>query len=259
MKTMDDLKELRHGTAGICELRMDDPANGNRLTESLCRGLMDALDRLALDQTVKVLILSGRKDVFSGGAPLEALRKISFGIVHVKDLELPAKLLGFPLPILAAVEGHAVGGGLALAICCDISVAAENRRYGANFTDLGFTPGMGTTGLLPLLVGASFAAEMMITAKFYKGKELRGRSLFTHVVADEQVRQVTIDIAERMAEKPRHVLSMLKESLAAPRLAALKQALQREHEMHERCFADPATKEIIERNYIKSEGDKNGS
>ena len=64
-----------------------------------------------------------------------------------------------------------------LALCADITVASESGRYGVNFTDLEFTPGMGATALLPALAGHGFASEMMLTAKLYKGRELAGRGL----------------------------------------------------------------------------------
>jgi len=132
-----------------------------------------------------------------------------------------------------------VGGGLALAICCDILVGAEAARYGFNFTDMGFTPGMGTTSLLPAMTGHSFAMEMLLTAKYYKGRELKGRGLFSHIVRSEEVRETTWNIARAMAEKPRPVLEMVKDTLTMPRRIALQEALSRERLMHKLSFNQP--------------------
>ena len=179
---MSDVLHVTRPEAGICELRMDDAANRNGLSEALVRALMTAFASLATDPGVKVVLLKGRADVFCAGATLESLRDVAHDRVRVKDVELPAAVVGCPVPVVAAIEGHAVGGGLALALCCDIQVAAEESRYGTNFAELGFTPGMGTTTLLPLAVGHGRASEMMMTARFYKGREMAGTGLFTHVV-----------------------------------------------------------------------------
>ena len=100
------------------------------------------------------------------GSGVEELKQIAAGNLMVRDLSLPHQLLEFPVPTIAAMEGHAVGGGLVLALLCDVVVAASERRFGLNFTDLGLTPGMGSTRLLAELVGHHFAAEMLLTSRF---------------------------------------------------------------------------------------------
>ncbi len=187
---------------GIVEVRIDDAEAQNRLSDRLCRELMAALAELRSDPTLKVVLLSGRPDVFCGGATLEALQSVSTGAVDVLDLLLPEQMLAFPVPIVGAITGHAVGGGFVLALCCDVMIAAETSRYGVNFTSLGFTPGMGATALLPALVGHHHAMEMMLTAKLYRGAELRERGLFNRVVPAAEVQAEALDLARRMAEKP---------------------------------------------------------
>jgi polyketide biosynthesis enoyl-CoA hydratase PksI len=234
---------------GIFRLALDDVENGNRLSDELCADLIDGLARVAAEPALKVLILTGGHDVFSGGASLATLQHLSAGASSVKDLALPAQLIGFPVPVIAALEGDAVGGGLMLAICCDILVAADNRRFGLNFTTLGFSPGMGATGLVPALVGHGLAMEMFLTGKFYKGRELIGRGLFNAVVPQERVQDVALDYAARIAERPRYVIEMVKATLAAPRLRILNEALEREHVLHQRCFARPDIGATIEHSY----------
>jgi polyketide biosynthesis enoyl-CoA hydratase PksI len=245
--------DIRPVDAGVAVVRIDDAANGNRLSEAVCQQLMEALAALARDDSVHVLVLAGSPEVFCAGAPLEVLRRIASGDIAVRDLALPAQVIGFPVPVVAALEGHAVGGGLVLALCADMQIAAEDRRYGVNFTDLGFTPGMGTTALLPALVPHNFACEMMCAAKLFKGRELAGRGLFNHVVPAPDVWPCAIDLARRIAEKPRTVLAELKRALAAPRLAALDAALAREHEMHTVSFSQPDIAQRIESAYHESE------
>lgn len=243
--------EISQEPSGVVSLRMDEPETRNGLSERLCAMLEETLARLATDSAARVVVLKGTREVFCSGATFDTLEKAARGNLEIRELQLPSRILGFPLPVLAAVEGAAVGGGLVLAICADVTVAAEGQRYGFNFTDLGFTPGMGSTGLVPQLVGDGFAAEMLMTAKYYRGRELAGRGLFTHVVPGPEVESLTMDLARRMAEKPRRVLQLLKEALALPRLQRLQLVGSRERLMHQISFADPAVKQRIEERYVK--------
>lgn len=239
---------------GIFQLKIDDPENENRLSEELFSEFIGTLANLATEATLKVLMLVGNQDVFCAGGSLEFLGKLAAGKVTEKNLfVLPNQMLNFPVPIIGALQGHAVGGGLTLALCCDSLVASQSSRYGMNYTNMGFTPGMGTTSILPVLVGHHFASEMIFTGKLYKGKELKDRGLFNYVVPADEVMDLALDLARRMAEKPRHILEMLKDSLSLPRRQALQEAMSREHLMHKICFGYPETASLIEATYLASE------
>jgi polyketide biosynthesis enoyl-CoA hydratase PksI len=236
--------------SGIYRIHMDEPTEQNRLTDAVVDGLMEAFQTAAAAPDLRVLLLTGREDVFCAGGTRDMLEKVSSGEGVVKDLLLPAQVIGFPAPVIGALEGHAVGGGLLLALGCDILVAAEESRYGANFTSMGFTPGMGTMALLPALVGHGFATEMILTARYYRGRELAGRGLFTHIKPRARVYEAALDLARSMADKPKHVLAMLKDTLSLPRRQALMAAMSREHLMHQICFAHPDTRAMIDDNYV---------
>ncbi|MGH2414367.1 MAG: polyketide synthase, partial [Microcystaceae cyanobacterium] len=200
---------------GIFQLKIDDPENQNRLGEELFNELMAALKNLKNEPTLKVLVLTGCKDVFCAGGSLEFLRKLVAEKTEKKNLfTLPNLMINFPVPIIGALQGHAVGGGLTLALCCDILVANQSSRYGVNFTNVGFTPGLGTTSVLPAMVGYHFASEMIFTGKLYKGRELKERGLFNYVVPVEQVMDLAMHIARSIAEKPKYLLEMLKSTLS---------------------------------------------
>jgi len=236
---------------GIFRLDLNDPERKNLLTVELGREFLAALAEVALDPTLKALVITGREDVFCGGASLESLKQLTSGIIDVKDLfAVQSQLLNFPVPIVAALQGHAVAGGLMLALCCDILVASESSRYGLNFTRMGFTPAMGATTLLPAVVGYHFANEMILTGKLYKGRELKGRGVFNYVVRSQEVLDTAFNLARDIAEKPMHVVQLLKETFALPRLQALQEARHREHLMHKICFSRPEIESIIEEAYI---------
>jgi polyketide biosynthesis enoyl-CoA hydratase PksI len=244
--------QLERAVEGVYVVRIDDPANQNRLSTALVDELMTALADLAADPTLRAAVLAGREDVFCGGGTLEMLLSVSEKSEIARDLLLPAQLIDFPVPLIGALEGHAVGAGLGLSLCCDVLVASETSRYSANFTSMGFTPGVGVTAMLPALVGYGFASEMMMSAKFYKGAELKGRGLFTHIVPSGEVMGLALDIASRIAQQPRHVLQLLKAELARPRRQLLTGAMTREHEMHEACFSRAETRELIQSAYVSS-------
>jgi polyketide biosynthesis enoyl-CoA hydratase PksI len=238
---------------GVLMIRLDDAQSQNRLSESLCEELLAALAEVQAEPRLKVLLLAGRRESFCGGASIDTLRQLVAGEREVKDLALPDRLLGFPVPIVAALEGPAVGGGLMVALCCDVLVASRSSRYGVNFADLGFAPGMGTMALLPAAVGHHLASEMILTAKFWTGGELANRGLFNHVVETAQVFEHASRIAERMADKPLSVLKLVKATLALPRRQALLAATSREQLMHQICFSDQATLARIEGHYFGNE------
>jgi polyketide biosynthesis enoyl-CoA hydratase PksI len=237
---------------GIFRLDMNEPTGKNRVTVESSREFLTALANVAREPELKVLLMTGREDVFCSGASLDLLRELTSGNLEERDLfAVQTQLLAFPVPIVAALQGHAIGGGLMLALCCDVLVASESSRYGANFTRVGFTPGMGATALLPAGVGYHRASEMILTGKLYKGRELKGTGLFNYVVPSAQVFDTALNVARDIAEKPKHVLQMLKEALALPRLQALHEAKHREHLMHKVCFSLPETQSIIEAAYLK--------
>jgi polyketide biosynthesis enoyl-CoA hydratase PksI len=239
---------------GIELLELDDPRGNNGLSDELCALFEAKLAEAEERPELKVLVLRGRKEIFSSGATLESLRKIAKGETHVRDVELVHRLAHFPLPVIAAIEGAAIGGGLMLAMYCDLAIAAREHRYGLNFVNLGFTPGMGATALIPRLAGERLGAEMLLTGKLYRGSELASSGLFNEVCPSAEVFDRAIDRARRMAEKPKRVLELLKTTLAAPRLRALEEALVREHELHRICFSDPDLLRRIEESYQGGDG-----
>ncbi|HZN17325.1 MAG TPA: polyketide synthase [Micromonosporaceae bacterium] len=236
---------------GIVQLAICDPDRENRLSYELVDQMMDALDELAPDPSNKVLLVTGTKETWCAGGTLRMLKEMASGDYDERRLlALSDRLLRFPVPVIAALEGHAVGGGLALALCCDILVAAENRRYGVNSASMGFIPAMGLTTLLPAAVGHHLASEMIFTGKYYKGSELARRRLFNTVVPSDEVLEKALDSAQRIAEKPRYVLELLKDALALPKRHALQDAIAREPVMNQVCFNRPDIEKVLEETYL---------
>jgi polyketide biosynthesis enoyl-CoA hydratase PksI len=196
-----------------------------------------------------VILLEGLPDVFCAGASKDALMSIFTGDVEVKDLVLSELFLNVPVPMIAVMEGAALGGGFVVGLCADIILMNEKRMYGANFTNMGFTPGMGCTGLLQSLVGEYFANEMMFRGRLFKGREYRGRSLVNYVLPRDEMANKALDIALDIADKPLKTLQILKYSLSLKKRQTLLEARVHEDLMHKISFGQPEVKEIIDKMY----------
>ncbi len=242
----DPITKLSFSPQGIAFLQMADAAGGNRLSAKLVGGFLDALAACRSDTGLRVLVISGLPEVFCAGATKEHLLELAEGKFSVRDLLIPEHLVDMPIPVIAACEGHAVGGGLAIAACCDMVILARESRYGAVFMNLGFTPGMGCTGLLPRLFGECVANEMMYSGRLFKGRDLADRaSLVNAIVPRGEVIEAARLLARRIAEKSPDTLRLLKATLGKDKQERLAAARTREDAMHRACFSMPGIKERI--------------
>jgi len=245
--------------ARIWQLTIDDGKGANNFEWGDTPGLLEKLNSVALQDDARVLLVRGRQDVFLTGASAEMLRAL-VGHPEVRRTAQGAVnhlILGqfadFPLPVVGAIEGSAIGGGLSFALAlCDITVAAEESRYGFNYATMGFTPGLATTTLVPHFVGQPFANEMILTGKLYRGKALSGRRLFSEVVPQASVFNEALDLARRMAGVPRKTLEALKATLAHPRQQLVHAGHVQEDLMHRLTLDDPEALKRIEASYTGS-------
>jgi polyketide biosynthesis enoyl-CoA hydratase PksI len=245
----DPAVRLEVDDRGIATVAMGDAAGRNAMSEAFVRELSDALAALAACAEARVAVLLGLPDVFSSGASRETLQAILDGKLAPADIVLPRAVLEVPVPVIAAMEGHAVGGGLALGLCADIVLIARESSYGCNFMSLGFTPGMGTTRLLEHVLSPAMAHEMMYTGQFFHGAHFEGRSGFNYILPRAQVRPKAMDLAARIAEKPRTALETLKRALSVDKRRAFEAARATEATMHAITFAGPEVRRLIEENY----------
>ncbi|MBW2735927.1 MAG: enoyl-CoA hydratase/isomerase family protein [Deltaproteobacteria bacterium] len=236
--------------AGVAVLTMDDPAERNALGEAFVEELTETLAKLD-DKRVRVCVLRGTQEIFCAGGHKDMLEALASGDVVASDIMVSRAVLEVPVPIIAAMEGHAVGGGLTLGLCCDMVLMAEESSYGCSFMNMGFTPGMGNTRILPLAVGDYLAAEMMYGGKFFRGKHFVGRSQINYVVPKAKLFSRAMKVARSIAEKPRGALLLLKSALSIPKRQLFEEARTTESFMHEISFAQEETKALIDEYYPK--------
>lgn len=244
---------------GIAELWMRDEPGNNAFSSNFVDHLLLRMAELSRNREAKVCVLRGLPEVFCAGGDKQVLLELAEGNLAPYDLELTRTLLELPIPTIAAMEGHAIGGGLVFGLACDMVVMARESRYGSNFMDLGFTPGMGTTRLLQFAVGEYLAAEMMFGCQYFKGSHFENRAQVNYVVPRAKVLTQTRKVALRLTDKPRFAIELLKRSLSLPRRLAFEQARTIESMMHQVSFADPGTRLRIRENYDLGGGSDGGA
>jgi polyketide biosynthesis enoyl-CoA hydratase PksI len=237
-----------HGE-GVASLRIatrNEPYLGADWVDGFCR----ALAGVGADPDVRALILEGDGTYFSAGASREALLSGAADTASYAA-RAPLALLDLEVPAVAAVAGHAVGGGLLLALWCDAAVLAEESLYGANFMALGFTPGMGATYAVPEAFGEPLGRELLLTGRLVTGREIRqGCCPLSHAVrprADVLPRAAAL--AGEIADAPREAVVALKRNLAGRRRTSLERAAATEKADISRSLADSGTRYEIARRY----------
>lgn len=242
----DPIIELTEMGAGIVQVRMQDRVNKNTFTNELIHGLTEAFAAIGARADCKVVILTGYDNYFSSGGAQEGLRELCEGKIKFTDKDLYSLALNCPIPVIAAMQGHGVGGGFVMGMFADLPVLARESIYTANFMKYGFTPGMGSTFILPKKLGTALAQEMMLTARTYRGEELQRRGAPFPVLPRDGVLEYALETARTLAEKPRASLRALKNHLAAPLRRELPQFIEQELVMHELTFHQPEVKARIE-------------
>ncbi len=217
---------------GVRVVTMRDPEHHNALTPDMADALEQAM---RVPRQVRAVVLRGHGDSFSRGASAEVLEDLHTGRIRPNELTLPRALLNAEVPVIAAMEGHAIGGGFVLGLSADIVLVARESRYGATFMDLGFTPGMGATVLLERAMSVVQAHEMLLGAEPKRGSELSTHG-FNAVLPRAEVWPHALELARRLADKPREALVLLKDALARPWRERFEAAHAHEARMHTACF-----------------------
>lgn len=188
--------------AGILQIRIDRPEKKNALNAAMYPVLVAALRSAEADDTVRVVLLTGTDDVFTAGNDIE-----DFLSGAALDESSPvgtflATLAAFQKPLIAAVNGLAIGVGTTLLLHCDLVYAAESARFRLPFVDLGLVPEAASTLLLPRLIGHVRAAEYLLLCEGFDAPTARMLGLVNAVVPDVDLERIAHDMAHRLAAKP---------------------------------------------------------
>jgi polyketide biosynthesis enoyl-CoA hydratase PksI len=242
---VNEAVEIRFVDRHVLQIRMQDRASKNTFSEALTQGLMDAFAQVERESEGKVVILTGYDSYFASGGTQQQLLELSDGRGAFSDRALYSLPLLCPVPVIAAMQGHGIGGGFVLGLFADLAVLARESIYTANFMRYGFTPGMGATCILPQKLGVGLATEMMLTANTYRGEQLQQRGVPFPVLPRERVMAHALELAAALADKPRVSLVALKAHLTARLREGLPATVAEEVALHALTFAQPEVKARI--------------
>ncbi len=199
----------------IATITIDRPASRNALDEPTVREIDRALMEAEENRDAAVLVFTGGGEkVFVSGADLRDLHfRRARQALEASLNHLFARIDAFPKPTIASMNGHALGGGMELALACDFRIAVSSAKLGFPEVGLGILPGAGGTQRLPRLVGLGRAKEMILTAEPIGAEQALAMGLVTRVVAREDLESATRDLAERIASRAPLALRLAKAAL----------------------------------------------
>jgi enoyl-CoA hydratase/carnithine racemase len=228
------LKTARDGA--VLTLTMSQPETRNALTgNTAVDEFVQACDEIRRDRSVRVVILTGEGPVFSSGGNVKDMQRFFQQQISAEAIReeyrngiqrLPRALYNLDVPVIAAVNGPAVGAGLDLACMCDIRIASDKATFAESFVRVGIVPGDGGAWLLPRAVGRAKAAEMAFTGEAIDAQEALACGLVSRVVAPEALMGTAMTIARKIAANPGGVLRMTKRLLREGEQASLDSLLE---------------------------------
>lgn len=214
----------------VAQLLFANPPN-NFATVGLLRMLADALERLDREPEVRAIVLASEGKSFCAGADLVSPN--GFGAQGDDPLrefyDQAIRIFACRKPIVAAIQGAAIGAGLGLAVAADFRVAAPEARFSANFTKLGFHPGFGLTCTLPRLIGHQRAAQMFLSAARYTAGEVEGWGLVDRIASPDTLREAALGFAGEIAENAPLALLATRATLRGNLVEQVRTALVQEH------------------------------
>jgi len=232
---------------GIAVLTFNRPKALNALNNALLSEFAALLDDIRDSETIRVLVLTGAGDrAFVAGADITELATFSplqGKLFARKGQEAIDRLQKLPFPVLAAVNGFALGGGSEIALAADFIYASENAKFGLPEITLGIIPGFGGTQRLPRIVGAARAKELIFTGKMVSAEEASAMGMVNRVCAPEALMDEALKTAGAIAEKGRVALRAAKESVNNGLNADLATGMRFELDAFALCMASGDAKE----------------
>jgi enoyl-CoA hydratase len=230
----------------VCILTINRPDALNALNTVTLTELTEAIDDLEKDLSITVVILTGAGRAFVAGADIKEMTEMTpleAKEFSAKGHTLARKMEKSRLPFIAAVNGHALGGGCELMMACDFAIAAKQAKIGQPEINLGVIPGFGGTQRLPRLVGPARAKELLYTGKIIDAAEAHTLGLVNRVTEDSQLLTEALKIASVIASKSPLTISWLKQMVTEGMMIDLETACSLEKTVFSLCFSTHDQKE----------------
>jgi acyl transferase domain-containing protein/enoyl-CoA hydratase/carnithine racemase/acyl carrier protein/GNAT superfamily N-acetyltransferase len=237
---------------GILVIKMEDRQAKNMFSKALVAGVEEVFAHIKTTSAYKAAILTGYDSYFACGGTQESLLAIQEGKEKFTDARIYQLAMECEVPVIAAMQGHGLGGGWTLGMFADLVVMSEQSRYVSPYMDYGFTPGAGATLILPRQLGVDLAKESLLTARPYTGAQLRDRGLLLPVASRSEVMPAAMALAKKIAQMSRGRLVRFKQKLTRPVLAEVDETYRLELAMHDKTFVGQSVAMAqINRNFLQ--------
>jgi enoyl-CoA hydratase/carnithine racemase len=236
---MSDILTERSGN--ILSIQLNRPAKKNAMTLSMYVTMAELLNGAAKDDQIRVVLWHGAGNSFSAGNDIEDFMKNPPGPGESPQSQLIHALINFEKPLIAAVQGAAIGGGTTMLAHCDFVYAGESAKFQLPFVNLGLVPEFGSSYLLPQRFGYTHAVELILLGKPFDASRAAELGLVTQVVPDQSLLATATETARALAAKPAAAVQASKRLMKSVFREQLEQAVNLELEVFaERVRSDDA-------------------
>lgn len=234
---------LEERSGAVVTLRLNRPEKLNPFNPELCGALVHALLRAGDDRSVRVVVITGAGRGFCAGGDLSYIREArSRKSVHDMEAllklgkELCLAIATMPKMVIAAVNGPAAGGGMSLALACDLRIASERASFTQAFSRIGLYPDFGATFFLPRLVGLARASELFYTAEQISASEACRIGIVCRVCPHDEFERETQELAQAVAAGPPLAFRDVKRTMIGDAHKQLEEAIEEENRLQVHCF-----------------------
>ena len=246
-----------HGRVGLITLNR--PQALNALNAQIVSELNHALDGLEADSNIGCIVLTGSKKAFAAGADIKEMAELTYPQIYIDDLFSDSdRVANRRKPIIAAVNGFALGGGCELALMCDFILAGDNAKFGQPEINLGVLPGMGGTQRLTRAVGKAKAMEMCLSGRLIDAVEAERCGIVARIVPSDELLDEALKVAAVIASKSLPIAMMIKESVNRAFEVNLTEGVRFERRVFHAAFATLDQKEGMAAFIAKREAEFKG-
>lgn len=223
----------------IATIRLNRPDAMNAINAEMLSELATAIDEAEKNDKIRCLVLTGNEKAFAAGADVTEMAEKSFGDMFGSDyLAADAdRIARCRKPVIAAVQGYALGGGCELAMMCDMIIAADTAKFGQPEVNLGVVAGLGGTQRLTRAVGKAKSMEMHLTGRFMDAEEAERSGLVSRVVPTKKLMDEVQATAQRISEKSMLSILAIKEAVNRSQEVSLTEGLLHERRLFNALFA----------------------
>ncbi len=227
---------LEEVSPGVALVTMEDKKDKNTFSIDLVVGLMKAFTAIQEDSKFKAVVMTGYDSYFACGGNKEGMQAIHDGKVKMTEAYFFRLPLDCKIPVIAAMQGHAIGSGLCMGLFCDFIVMSSESFYTCNHMQYGFTPGDGATFIVPEKLGVNLGNEILYTGRNYRGSELAGRGVQIPVLPRKEVLPYAIKLAAEVAQAPLESLVLMKAHMTDSIKKRVEETVKKEWEMQQQTF-----------------------